>query len=1345
MKLQENILLTSAKFMQQKRYWLEKLNIEITQTSLLSSNKDSKGSEMMEIKIPLKTEVLQRINEISKGSDLSTYVILLTNLKILLEKYCQTENNSIITPLYKVEEVEEPKINDFVILLDDKFNSEDTFKTYLFQIKKTVSDAIENQDYPMIRVFNQLIEEGRLNLEVDALTNVAFVYKNIHELETINFQEKLLLFSFEQVDGTLTGSICFNSLLYDQSLVQNLTENFSSLLENCLVDVNCKITELDFLSESEKSFILTNSIGKKEPLQVVSDIIDLFEKQVKATPDLILLTCDEGDFSYNEINKEANTLANFLIDQQVKTNDVVAIITDSPKYHLLGVIASLKVGATFLPIEMTLPQKRILTILEDSNAKIVLSTSQNIKDFSFTKLSGLYDLELAKIVTNPRPQLSFEELPHPDRSLVNYTKYHSFIGEALAQHTMTIQSTRGCPYLCTFCHKIFPKTHVHRSAQNLFDEVKKLYDIGVRRFEFVDDIFNLVQDNAAKFMQLVIDHDMKIQMYFTNGLKGDLLTEDFIDLMVKAGTVDFDFSLETGSPRLQKVIKKYLRVDKLKEKIQYILDKHPHVIVEVQTLHGIPTETEEEAMMTLDFIKDIKWIDFPYVHILKIFPGTDMAKVAIENGISEEAIIESSDLAYHELSETLPFSKEFATMYRAKYFNEYFMNKERFKVVLPKQMKILTPKEIVQKYNSFFPQKIESFDDLLNLIGLTMEDLGNPTFLPDNFMAVDNIDEKLAEAFLQPVIEENAVKILLLDLTQYYTGEVEMLYDVVNEPLGLMYLLSNLKHEFGGKINGKIAKSRLDFNSNSELKKLIEEFKPDVIGIRGMDFYKEFFHRTIELIRQWDIKIPIVAGGPYSSDSYHFLLNDKNVDIAVLGEGEETFNEIIHKMILNQNQFPSEEILNEIKGIVYVSNEEKESKELKRKVILLDELNEKYSKFSNNDLKLKRENSDNAYVIYTSGSSGKPKGVVVSNGNLNNYINAFNSEFNISSNDVILKQASFAFDTSIEEMLPILTKGGKIAAIDKKKILNIPSVIDYIDANKISILDSSPLYINEINNLYDESKLNSLRLVISGGDSLKSNYVSSFKNIDVYNTYGPSETTICATYHKVSDASFDKINVPIGRPILNSSVYLLNDELCLVPVGNVGEIYIAGSGVSKGYLGLEEYTSEKFIQNPFNTDEILYKSGDLGKLNSNGEIEFLGRKDRQISLRGYRIELEEIENQLLKKDGVKDAIVTLSTINGVEHLIGYYVASKKLENSALKDFLLKVVPEFMVPTYLIEIIDIPLTSNGKIDYGSLPKPDSNNNIVKISFDEMEKLIQSPHLKFDFEDDYTFSSLELDEN
>ena len=162
----------------------------------------------------------------------------------------------------------------------------------------------------------------------------------------------------------------------------------------------------------------------------------MFSSQVAKTPNNIALSSHEGEFTYEQLNKESNYLAQHLISQNIQTNDIVAIITDSSKYQIISILAILKAGGAFLPIDNSLPQKRIVSMLEDSQTKFILSTNENIKQFSFTKLMGLYENDLNKIKTIPRPQLNFEKLPHPDRSLVNYVKYHSFIGEALAQHSI---------------------------------------------------------------------------------------------------------------------------------------------------------------------------------------------------------------------------------------------------------------------------------------------------------------------------------------------------------------------------------------------------------------------------------------------------------------------------------------------------------------------------------------------------------------------------------------------------------------------------------------------------------------------------------------------------------------------------------------------------------------------------------------------------------------------------------------------------------------------------------------------------------------------------------------------
>jgi radical SAM superfamily enzyme YgiQ (UPF0313 family) len=526
-------------------------------------------------------------------------------------------------------------------------------------------------------------------------------------------------------------------------------------------------------------------------------------------------------------------------------------------------------------------------------------------------------------ITAPRPYIkNFDRLPMLNRSLVNYEKYHGSIGMAMAKHTMTLQATRGCPYRCAYCHKIWPKTHVRRSAENIFSEMKMLYDVGVRRFVFIDDIFNLDIKNCSRLFHLIIKNRLKAQIFFPNGLRGDILTPGLIDLMVEAGTVDFDFSLESASPRIQKLIRKDLNLDRFKENVDYLVRHHPHVILELQTMLGFPGETEAEAMMTLDFIKNIKWIDFPYVNLLKIFPGTDMEAIALGNGIPGEAIERTTTLGYHEYSETMSFSLEFVKHFQAKFFNEYFLSKERFLSVLPKQLKLVTPNELVQKYDSFFPAKIESFSRLLDIVGVSEKELEltDADFQDDDYMAIPGINKKLKGIFPSKQPDKETLRVLLLDLSVYFSPGADRVYDVVEVPLGLMYLLTYLDEQYGSKVNGKIAKARIDFDSHEELYSLVTGFNPGIIGIRTLSYYKNFFHETVFMIRQWGIDVPIAAGGPYASGSYREVLEDSNVDLAVLGEGELTLCEIIGKMLENNGKLPEDNVLATINGIAFVEN-----------------------------------------------------------------------------------------------------------------------------------------------------------------------------------------------------------------------------------------------------------------------------------------------------------------------------------------------------------------------------------------------------------------------------------------
>ncbi|SES92523.1 B12-binding domain-containing radical SAM protein [[Clostridium] polysaccharolyticum] len=534
--------------------------------------------------------------------------------------------------------------------------------------------------------------------------------------------------------------------------------------------------------------------------------------------------------------------------------------------------------------------------------------------FSFeTKTFEIYETPLQEQIKD------LESVNIPNRSLVDYGKFSKEIGISMVTDTIVMQATRGCPYHCAYCHKIWPKTHVRRSAEHIFNEVMVYYDMGYRRFAFIDDIFNLDRENSMKFFQMLLDNNIKIHIFFPNGVRGDILTEDYIDLMVAAGVVEMPLALETATPRLQKLIHKNLNIEKLHHNAKYIAETYPHVILELFTIHGIPTETEEEALATYNFIKEIKWLHFPYINILRLYPGTELADIAIQNGVSLEDIKKSTCMAFHEIPPTIPFSKGFTRNYQSRVLYEYILNKERLQYVIPLERRIMREDEMVQKYNSYFPFEVTSFEQLLDIAEMTRDDLDESSFIDETWGKVEEPKKKMTEYFGVHHAKKDALRILFLDVSQFFRDDNNSkLYDLVEAPLGHIYLLTHLYRVFGEDVEGKILKSRIDFDSYEELKKEIDAFRPDVIGLRTMTYYKDFFHKVTRKIRNWGYQVPILSGGPYATSSYEEILEEnENIDVVMRGEGEKVLEALIREIIRNSGNLPDTEILKQIKGIAF--------------------------------------------------------------------------------------------------------------------------------------------------------------------------------------------------------------------------------------------------------------------------------------------------------------------------------------------------------------------------------------------------------------------------------------------
>ncbi len=345
---------------------------------------------------------------------------------------------------------------------------------------------------------------------------------------------------------------------------------------------------------------------------------------------------------------------------------------------------------------------------------------------------------------------------------------------------------------------------------------------------------------------------------------------------------------------------------------------------------------------------------------------------------------------------------------------------------------------------------------------------------------------------------------------------------------------------------------------------------------------------------------------------------------------------------------------------------------------------------------------DLAYMIYTSGSTGVPKGVLTEHRNLYDYVMTFTNEFRVTSGDRFLQQTTVTFDASVEEIYPPLCTGAELFLLRDSRELDTL----FADAvrHRITILSLSPPAVGYFNTRADE--LSSLRVLISGGDVLYPSHIDRlYKKTMLYNTYGPTEATVCGTYHR-ADSPRDPI--PIGRPIANRRVYILDAKLNPSPVGVFGEICIAGAGTARGYLNRDNLTEEKFIPDPFKEGERLYRTGDLARWLPDGNIEFLGRNDDQVKIRGYRIELGEIENCLLSYEAVREtAVITKASGGSSEELAAYVVSrseSHELNIKSLREHLEKTLPAYMIPSYFVRMEKLPLTQSGKIDKKALPNP-----------------------------------------
>lgn len=342
--------------------------------------------------------------------------------------------------------------------------------------------------------------------------------------------------------------------------------------------------------------------------------------------------------------------------------------------------------------------------------------------------------------------------------------------------------------------------------------------------------------------------------------------------------------------------------------------------------------------------------------------------------------------------------------------------------------------------------------------------------------------------------------------------------------------------------------------------------------------------------------------------------------------------------------------------------------------------------------------NNTAYILYTSGSTGIPKGIEITRDALLNFIEGISEIIDFSAGKRIACLTTMSFDISILESLVALHKGLNVVLANENEQRNPKLMAKLIKDNSVDMIQMTPSRMQLLLN-YDKSLscLKNVKEIMIGGEPFPFSLLCALQKktvAKIYNMYGPTETTIWSTISNLTD----KNQIDIGRPIKNAEIYIVDENLHILPNGNVGEICIAGKGLAKGYVRKNDLTAKSFIYLPQNPKTKVYRSGDLGRKRDDGTLEYLGRTDNQIKIRGYRIELEEIEAHLNQFKGIKQSVViALKTSETDKILQAFYTSESNIDTKEISDYLSKNIPLYMIPVIFKRVKEFIQTANGKID------------------------------------------------
>lgn len=1360
----DNLLLFTPKFLKQRGYWGKKLSGGIMLGGAPPGDNPDPGLTRMinQKEVIFPRRLGQWLIAFGKQSDLSIYIILLAGVKSLMARYGGERDITVLSPLYK-DNVTAETINKAVII-HDIVEVNMPFIQLVLDIRQSVLDAYENQDYPMDKLLEYLLEVNPAGF-LEPADNIICAYKNIHDEENQAKLEGALSFVFARERDRINLCLLYDSSQYSNEYAGQITTHLVNILEGVRGNVEKNISSISLLTKEEKQCLVFHFNDNRLDFPDDKPLHRLVEQHAQQTPGRIAAAFLDLQLTYREINRQAHRLAACLQKRGIGREQPVGILLKRSHWLPLSILAVWKVGGAYIPIEPHYPARRVREILEDSGARVLISREGSeytgietgFKD-RLILLDHLSPGELCPSFTRTDENFNMWELAY-----IIYTSGSTGKPRgAMVEHAGMMNHIRAKIHDL----QLNAESRVAQNSSHTFDiSVWQLFaplTLGGKIVIYPDELImeprrlltRLVKDRITVLE--VVPSYLSILLDILHQPDGVLSIDDLDYLLVTGEEVKFQLVEKwfAAYPHI-KMVNAYGPTEASDDITHYIMERVPQLqrISIGKSLHNLNIYILDQHLnlCPVGVIGEIcvsgvgvgrGYLNNPQLtaekFVKEVLGAGDRCRCT---GRRRQNIYETGDLGRWLPDGNIEFLGRIDHQVKIRGFR-IELGEIEFHLANHPEVKEAVVIDI---------QLGETDRDVDSGIQYQVDHCLCAYLVTRNPLAVSEIKAFLSRQLPNHMIPTYFVNLERLPLTSNgkinrsalpppRTPDQDMLPYVSSEMLNHLVLES----------------PNLLKSENPELEKFIEkQGDPEDINEEAV-LTREEKNRILYCFNNTQLKYPrdksipgLFADQVIKTPDYCAVVSEdrqltysqlnqqaRHLSLILRNKGIKTNSpvglvtrrsvEMIVAMMailkaggaylpINPDE-PGDRIAYFIADAglrVLVTAGGSHLPAFESRLIVIDAKEAAVNGSSEApDLPLTIHPRDIAVGFYTSGTTGNPKGVLVEHRNITNLvfglIETVYSRLVKKGNKVlnICMIAPYYFDASVQQIYPALLQGHALHIVPEETRLDGALLLNFFKERDINVSDGTPSHIRLILDSIKGRKtaLSPEQFLIAGEVFPKKQVEAlldciSGNKYGVMNLYGPTETCVDSTYFPISPEEIDRWDtIPIGRPLPNESIYILNKKNQLQPIAVSGELCIGGDGVARGYLNRVELSAEKFVLNPFRKNDRLYKTGDIARWFPDGNIDFIGRVDHQVKMNGIRIELPEIESFLLSCKDVNDAVVLVredKTAN--QSLHAYMVSDRHLSATGLRRYMADKLPLYMVPLSFVQLEKMPLTANGKVN------------------------------------------------